>query len=59
MEDPQYQAALQARLLKGQAGALEPLLWHCAYGKPKEPVELSTGEKPVVYRLIFDEGSDE
>ena len=59
VEDPEYQAALHSRLLNGQAGALEPLLWHYAYGKPKEPVELSTGEQPVVYRLTFDESADE
>src|SRR5215472_5239412 len=35
VDDPQYQASVQRRLRDGEAGALELLLWHYAYGKPK------------------------
>jgi hypothetical protein len=41
VEDPEYQLKLKARLDAGQASALELLLWHYAYGKPKEAVELT------------------
>jgi hypothetical protein len=48
VEDADYQAKLKARLEAGQAGALEPLLWHYAYGKPKQPVELTAPDTPPV-----------
>lgn len=34
ISSPEYVAALNKRLEKGSAGAVEPLLWHYAYGKP-------------------------
>ncbi len=40
VSDPTYQQKLQARLLAGEAGAMEPILWAYAYGKPKESVEI-------------------
>jgi hypothetical protein len=36
LEDPAYRAGLRARLQKGKAPHLEPLLYHYAYGKPKD-----------------------
>ena len=44
--DPAYQANLLERLREGRAGALEPVLWHYAFGKPRESVSLSA-EQPV------------
>jgi hypothetical protein len=41
VEDRDYQASVRQRLRAGEAGALEPLLWHYAYGKPKDAVELT------------------
>jgi hypothetical protein len=38
--DPDYVVALKGRLLKGRAAHLEPTLWHYAWGKPKERVEV-------------------
>ena len=39
--DPAYVASLKVRLEEGKAGAMEPTLWHYAYGKPKETIEHS------------------
>ena len=41
LNDPTYRKNLQVRLLAGEAGAMEPLLWAYAYGKPKEHVEVN------------------
>lgn len=41
LEDPVYQAKLKQRLRDGEAGQIEQLLYHYAYGKPKESFELS------------------
>ena len=60
VEDPEYKAALKARLLNGQSGPIESLLWQYAYGKPKDAVEPGTGERRIVYKMTFDDGdSDE
>ena len=40
VENVAYRKKLAARLKAGTAGAMEPLLWHYAYGKPKETVVL-------------------
>jgi hypothetical protein len=34
VDDPEYRTALRERLIAGRAGALEPLVWQYAYGKP-------------------------
>ncbi len=41
LNDPTYRQNLHSRLLAGEAGAMEPLLWHYAFGKPKEQMELN------------------
>lgn len=52
LEDPGYLKALKARLLSGKAPTLEPLLYHYAYGKPKESVEVS-GENGGPLKVLF------
>ena len=49
VDDPIYRMNLQARLLEGKAPHMETLLWHYAYGKPKETIEerLWTGRPPA------------
>lgn len=42
LRDAAYRQNLMKRLRRGQANALEPLLWQYAYGKPKTKVELSS-----------------
>lgn len=37
---PEYLAALKERLVLGEAGSMEPLLWHYRYGRPTEVVEV-------------------
>ena len=38
--DPKYRAKLRERLKEGKiAPAVESMLWHYAYGKPKEVIE--------------------
>lgn len=63
VEDPEYQKNLKTRLLDGSAGpGVESMLWHYAYGKPKERVEVSgeSGGLPisVIERVIVDAGQD-
>lgn len=43
VEDPEYRQLLLIRIKVGEAPHMETLLWHYAYGKPKETVELSGG----------------
>jgi hypothetical protein len=58
VDDPVYRTALQARLIEGSAGPIEILLWHYAYGKPREVVEIQ-GELSInrIVRVIVDEHS--
>lgn len=41
VSDPTYRQNLQERLRMGEAGAMEPLLWAYAFGKPKEETDLN------------------
>lgn len=43
VEDAEYRAALKTRLLIGEANAVEAMLWHYAYGKPKDTIEIQGG----------------
>jgi hypothetical protein len=46
--DPEYQQKLKQRLLKGTlTPAVEVLLWHYAFGKPKDTVDLNVVRKVV------------
>ena len=36
--DPIYQKRLLERLRAGEAGSMEPTLWHYAFGKPRDTV---------------------
>jgi hypothetical protein len=48
LSDPGYVANLKARLIAGECPPpVETMLWHYAYGKPKESVELTTGDGPL------------
>jgi hypothetical protein len=40
VDDPAYRESLIKRLHAGLAPHMEPLLWHYAYGKPKETIEV-------------------
>ena len=39
VDDPEYRAALKARVIAGQAPQMEPLLWAYAKGKPVDRIE--------------------
>jgi len=54
VEDPEYRRNLLARVRKGKAApAVESLLWHYAYGKPKDTVELSgTDGGPMTFSWL-------
>ena len=41
VQDPTYLVGLQRRLRSGGAGPIEMLLWHYAYGKPRETMAVS------------------
>jgi hypothetical protein len=46
VENPRYRANLEQRLIAGKlAPAMEALLWHFAYGKPKESIEIEQTTK--------------
>jgi hypothetical protein len=51
LEDPVYQAKLKRRLRDGKAPQIEQLLYHYAYGKPKERFEVSKG--PTLEELVL------
>src|SRR5260370_18851712 len=36
IEDPQYQRSLRRRLIRGEAGHIEAVLWQYVVGKPKD-----------------------
>jgi hypothetical protein len=52
LTDPAYVRALEIRLLRGTAGAVEPLLYHYAWGKPKETLALEGGARPLVIDML-------
>ncbi len=52
VEDPAYRKALAVRLMRGTAGAVEPMLWHYAYGKPKETLTVEGGTRPLVIDVL-------
>jgi hypothetical protein len=52
IEDSEYRANLRARLITGECSPpVETMLWHYAYGKPKESIEL-TGKDAVTNIFI-------
>lgn len=54
VSDPAYLASLTDRLNAGKAPHMEPVMWHYAYGKPKESVEVTGadgGPVQVIFRL--------
>ena len=57
VQDPRYLERLQNRIDRGEAGSVEVLLWHYAYGKPKERVEL-TGQNNGPLRFTLNLGVD-
>lgn len=42
VDDPEYLQRLRERLLAGTAGAVEIMLWHYAYGKPLDRIQVSS-----------------
>ena len=49
LEDPSYRRSLRSRLISGNAGPVEALLFHYAYGKPKETVEQAGEQKIIIH----------
>ena len=51
--DPEYQAKLKQRLLKGTLpSAVEALLWHYSFGKPKETLDVTLAAERRVINVI-------
>ena len=50
VDDAAYRDALRTRLINGTAGAMEPMLWAYAYGKPKDTVK-HEGDKTLIVRF--------
>ena len=61
-DDPAYRESLQRRLLKGTlAPGLEMMVWHYAYGKPKDLIgfgEEGAGVVTVLHRHVHEDGRD-
>jgi len=55
LTDEAYQKALEVRLRRGTAGAVEPLLYHYAFGKPKETVALESEVPPFILKIEHDD----
>lgn len=54
LEDDEYQRSLAERLKDGRAQTVEALLYHYAYGKPKETVEHGGVDgQPIEHRVVF------
>ena len=51
VDDPEYRYALRRRLIEGNAGAIEILIWHYAKGRPIDRIE--TG-KPGAFSDLTD-----
>ena len=51
VDDPEYRSSLRTRLISGKAGPVEALLFHYAYGKPKETVEQTGPPQQIVIRI--------
>ena len=49
---PDYLPSLQKRLIAGSAGAMEPLVWAYAYGRPVDRVEQGP---PGAFALLTNE----
>lgn len=54
LERPEYVAKLKERLDAGTAGAVEPLLYHYGYGKPKETVAVEGPVPPFILKVEPD-----
>lgn len=52
LSDPDYLNALKWRLQHGEAGAVEPLLYSYAYGKPREVISIEGPPIPLVVDLL-------
>lgn len=50
VEDEVYREALKIRLRRGEAGAMETLLWQYAYGKPKDDTPAAAVTNIVVVK---------
>lgn len=61
LKDPAYLAKLTTRLQTGEiAPHVEILLWHYAYGKPTEHIEVGgEGGGPVEVRFVLVDGPPE
>ena len=52
--DPEYQQKLKQRLLKGTlTPVVECLLWHYAFGKPKDTLDLNVDARRVINIVPF------
>lgn len=55
LEDPEYVRELKTRLRRGKAPHVETLLYHYAFGKPKETLNVEH-VPPFLFRI--DDGTD-
>jgi hypothetical protein len=52
VDDPVYREALKLRVIAGTAPHMETLLFHYAYGKPRDVLSLEgTNGEPLVFSL--------
>lgn len=54
LQDKAYRRSLRRRLVNGTLGPLEIVLWHYAYGKPKDQLETPpTSDRVAEARVVF------
>lgn len=54
LEDPSYVAELKVRITEGRAPQIEQLLYHYAYGKPRETFQVEGAVPAFVLKLDAD-----
>jgi hypothetical protein len=56
LNDPAYQANLRKRLIAGEAGPIEVVLFYFAYGKPVDRVRIAGDDGPLITGSARDPG---
>ena len=52
LENPAYRESIRQRIMQGKAPHLETLLYHYAYGKPRETVGFETADAARVKVVV-------
>jgi hypothetical protein len=59
VRSPEYRESIRRRAIAGTLGAMEQTLWHYAYGKPTERMEVAVQSGPDLSELSAQELCDQ